>query len=92
MLTSSLLLNLFYKDLIDKLENKDGGIGIKVVKFNVHVFCYADDIFLAYTTATGLQCLIDNLYVTKWGLGSKCFHCKPILQYHNVTWKCSRLY
>ena len=66
-LTSSLLFNLFYKDLIDELENKDGGISIKGVKFNV--FCYADDILLASTTATG-QRLINcaNLYVSKWGL------------------------
>ena len=67
-LTSSLLFNLFYKDLIDELEQKDGGICIKGVKFNV--FCYADDVLLASTTTTGLQCLIDcaNTYVTKCGL------------------------
>ena len=52
-LSSPLLFNLFYKDLIDELENCDGGATIGNVHFNV--FCYADDIVLSSTTASGLQ-------------------------------------
>ena len=67
-LSSPLLFNLFYKDLIDELENCDGGATIGNVHFNV--FCYADDIVLSSTTASGLQNLIavaDN-YIDKHGL------------------------
>ena len=39
------------------MENKDGSVCIKGVKFDV--LCYADDILLASTTATGLQCIIN---------------------------------
>ena len=48
-----LLFNLFYKDLINELENCDGGATVGNVNFNV--FCYADDIILSSTTAFGLQ-------------------------------------
>ena len=56
-LTSTLLFNLFYKDLIDELSSHEGGISIGSMKFNV--FCYADDILIASTTASGLQNLIN---------------------------------
>ena len=50
-LTSPLLFNLVYKDLIDELGSIDND------KYNV--FCYADDILLASTTVSGLQHLIN---------------------------------
>ena len=67
-LTSSMLFNIFYKDMIDELSCMNGGISICSEKFNV--FCYADDILLASTTVTGLQHLIShaNNYITKYGL------------------------
>lgn len=57
-LTSPLLFNMFYKELIIRLDAKDCGINIKGISYNV--FCYADDILLASTTPTGLQSLIDH--------------------------------
>ena len=67
-LTSSMLFNLFYKDLIDELESCDGGVAIGNKRFNV--FCYADDILIASTTVTGLQNLINvaNRYIINHGL------------------------
>ena len=43
-LTSPMLFNLLYKDLIDGLANYDGGIAIGSIKYNV--ICYADDILV----------------------------------------------
>lgn len=57
-LSSPLLFNIFYKELITRLDAKDCGITIKGNHFNV--FCYADDILLASTSPTGLQALIDE--------------------------------
>jgi len=57
-LSSPLLFNIFYKELITRLDAKDCGINIKGVHYNV--FCYADDVLLASTTPTGLQSLIDE--------------------------------
>jgi hypothetical protein len=67
-LTSPLLFNIFYKDLIDQLSTSRGGISIAHQQFNV--FCYADDILLASTTVTGLQSLLShaNQYVKNHGL------------------------
>ena len=67
-LTSTLLFNLFYKDLIDELAECEGGISIASHRFNV--FCYADDILLASTTVTGLQRLINCAvnYISNHGL------------------------
>ena len=67
-LTSSLLFNIFYKDMIDDLSCMNGGISISTEIFNV--FYYADDILLAGTTVNGLQHLIShaNYYITKYGL------------------------
>ena len=66
--SSPLIFNLFYKDLIDELSNMDGGVSIGNDKYNV--FCYADDILLASTTASGLQNMIDHAdtYVNNHGL------------------------
>ena len=67
-LSSSLLFNIFYKDLVDELACHEGGISIDNLKFNV--FCYADDLLLASTAACGLQSLIDcaDNYITRHGL------------------------
>ena len=48
--------------------NHEGGISVDNLKFNV--FCYADDLLLASTTASGLQSLIDcaDNYITGHGL------------------------
>jgi hypothetical protein len=63
-LTSRLLFNIFYSDLVNELCNMEGGISIK--NHNYNVFCYADDLLLTSTTVTGLQRLIDysNEYIT----------------------------
>ena len=56
-LTSPMLYNVFYQPLVDKLSSCNAGIVIHNQKYNV--FCYADDLLLASTTATGLQTLIN---------------------------------
>jgi hypothetical protein len=70
-LTSCYLFNIFYQDMIHELNVTPGGLKINNVSYCV--FCYADDVLLASTTATGLQCLIDCAvkYVSKNGL---CFN------------------
>ena len=67
-LSSPFIFNIFYKDLIDGLNNMDCGIVINNNKYNV--FCYADDLFLTSLTVTGLQQLIDfsNNYIQSHGL------------------------
>ena len=76
-LTSPLLFNLFYYDLVESLSNCHGGIKVKGHSYNV--FAYADDILLTSSTCTGLQKLIDvaNDYLSDHGLNfnagkSKC--------------------
>ena len=57
-LTSPLIFNAFYQDLVQKLQNNNQhGIVINGITYNV--FAYADDLLLASTTVTGLQSLID---------------------------------
>ena len=56
-LTSTMLFNAFYQQLVDKLSVCNSGIIINNHKYNV--FCYADDLLLASTTVTGLQSMID---------------------------------
>ena len=56
-LTSPMLYNVFYQPLVDKLSSCNAGVVIHNQKYNV--FCYADDLLLASTTATGLQTLIN---------------------------------
>ena len=56
-LSSPLLFNIFYQDLIDKLSSQDCGISISMESYNV--FCYADDLILTSLTVTGLHSLID---------------------------------
>lgn len=56
-LSSPFLFNVFYKTLIQALDDERCGVTIGGHRFNV--FCYADDVLLASTTVTGLQTLIN---------------------------------
>ena len=47
------LFNLVYKDLIEMLNLADCGITLDDTNYNA--ICYADDIILCSTTASGLQ-------------------------------------
>ena len=58
-LSSLLLFNIFYQDLIDRLSFQHYGISISNESYNA--FCYADDLILTSLTVTGLQSLIDGL-------------------------------
>ena len=66
-LTSPLLFNLFYYDLVNNLSDCNG-LKIKNVSYNI--FAYADDIMLLSSTSTGLQSLIDkaSIYLNDHGL------------------------
>lgn len=61
-LSSPLLFNIFYKDLIEQLDSLTCGVTIGGKNFNT--FCYADDVLLASTTPSGLQSLIDKAVAT----------------------------
>ena len=67
-LSSPFLFNLFYKSLINRLDNMNCGISINNHHFNT--FCYADDVLLTSTTTSGLQSLIDAAvsHITPLGL------------------------
>ena len=67
-LSSPYLFNLLYVDMINKLNAENCGITINRTNYNV--FCYADDILLCSTTASGLQHLISVAtdYIVKHGL------------------------
>ena len=67
-LTSPLLFNIVYQDMISMLSTTTGGLRIKENTYNV--ICYADDLLLMSLTVTGLQRLINcaNEYVTKMGI------------------------
>ena len=51
------LFNVFYKDLVDNLNNHEDRLYIG--KNCYKVFCYADDLLLTSATTTGLQSLIN---------------------------------
>ena len=55
-LTSPFMFNLIYQDVVDEINCLNGGIKIGNTSFNI--FCYADDLLLTSTTASGLQKLI----------------------------------
>ena len=57
-LTSPMLFNIFYRQLIDTLSRNDAGVIIDNHKYNV--FNYAGDVLLASTTVSGLQSLINT--------------------------------
>ena len=67
-LASPFLFNLFYQQLIDSLSDSEAGVTIGGATYNV--YCYADDILLASTSASGLQCRINIAvnYVMSHGL------------------------
>ena len=67
-LTSPYLYNLYYKNLIDDLNDNVTGVVNGDNCYNA--FCYADDILLCSTTITGLQNLINISvdYVVKFSL------------------------
>ena len=67
-LTSPFLYNVYYKGMIDKLQECHHGVTIGKCCYNT--FCYADDILLCSTTMTGLQELINIAtdYVNQFGL------------------------
>ena len=67
-LSSPLLFNVFYRDLVNILSETSGGICINGLSYNV--FCYADDLLVASLTASGLQDLINvaNEYIANHGL------------------------
>ena len=70
-LTSPLLFNLFYRDLVEILQASKVGVTVSSKRYNR--ICYADDILLCSTTPTGLQDLINtaNKYINENGL---CFN------------------
>jgi len=57
-LTSPLMFNMIYRDLIKTVNSSEHGVYINGVNYNV--FNYADDLLLACTTSTGLQALINT--------------------------------
>ena len=71
-LSSPLLFNIFYQDLIDKLSSHMSSqhCGISISNESYNVICYADDLSLTSLTVTGLQSLIDvsRDYITSHGL------------------------
>ena len=67
-LSSPLLFNIFYQDLIDRLSSQH--CGIRISKESYNVFCNGDDLILTSLTVTGFQSLIDvsRDYITAQGL------------------------
>ena len=68
-LCSPFIFNLFYYELIEKLQNAP--CGVRIGDHNYNCFCYADDILLlCSTTVTGLQKLINiaTEYIGEHGL------------------------
>ena len=67
-LISPLAFNIFYEQLICKLQSNSHGVTIKGLHFNT--FCYADDILICSTSVTGLQELINiaTSYIVSHGL------------------------
>ena len=56
-ITSPWMFNLVYQELVQRVDELNCGISIGDKRFNI--FCYADDILLASTMVTGLQCMLD---------------------------------
>ena len=67
-LCSPFIFNLFYYELIEKLQNAP--CGVRIGDHHYNCFCYADDILLCSTTVTGLQKLINiaTEYIGEHGL------------------------
>ena len=64
-----MLFNLFYTNLVNKLQSRDSGV--RIGKNNFNCFCYADDLLLCSVTVKGLQSMLDTCveYVSSHGLG-----------------------
>ena len=67
-LSSALLFNIFYKDLVEEIESSQCGVTINDITYNI--YCCADDILISSTTTSGLQSLIDkaNVNLSSCGL------------------------
>ena len=67
-LTSTLLFNLFYQDLVTEPQSCNSGVIIGSEKY--YTYCYAYDLLLSSTTVTGLEKLINiaTTYTSKNGL------------------------
>jgi hypothetical protein len=67
-LSSPLLFNLFYEELVSNLNSAECGVTIGEHHFNVS--CYADDLLLCSLTVSGLQKLINyaDEYISGHGL------------------------
>ena len=90
-LSSPMLFNIFYQELIDRLSSQHCGISINKNSYNV--FCYADDLILTSLTITGLQSLINisRNYITSHGLNfnpskTTCTTFGTTHQVVNPTW------
>ena len=90
-ITSPWMFNLVYQELVQRVNELNCGISIGDKRFNS--FCNADDLLLASTTITGLQCMIDactdyaqahglnfNASKTTWSINGKpAFTTEPTL-------------
>ena len=67
-ISSLLLFNIFYQELVDALSKCPGGISIN--NYLSNVFFFADDLILTSLSVTGLQELIDTAssYIIAQGL------------------------
>ena len=59
-LLSPRMFNIFIDDLLKNLKSKKPGVRIHT--FHINTFAYADDLNLLYTTASGLQKLINEYH------------------------------
>ena len=90
-LSSPMLFNIFYQELIDRLSSQHCAISINKNSYNV--FCYADDLILTNLTIIGLQSLINisRNYITSHGLNfnpskTTCTTFGTTHQVVNPTW------
>ena len=67
-LTSPLLFNLIYCDLVELIQSS--GVGVTIESSHFNCICYADDLLLCSATVSGLQHLMDvsNSYIKDHGL------------------------
>ena len=90
-LSSPMLFNISYQELIDRLSSHHCGISIN--KNSYSAFCYADDLILMSLTITGLESLINIFrnYITSHGLNfnsskTTCTTFGTTHQVVNPTW------
>ena len=84
-LTSPMLFNVFYHELVHLLSTCYSGITIINETYNV--FCYADDIILASLSTAGLQQLIDTAssFIKSEGLNFNLKTICTIFSKHHLT-------